>query len=967
MSINESLLIPASHQASRPLDPDHPPNEKQQELEDRQEAQGDLLEFVRETNRRVKALDNADWLRILRSQVRATMYYDDRQYGEVTPEGMWRDFDRSPGDIRPIDNQYKIHVDKLLMEMARSQTELGVRPRNPNRTDLVEASKFAKARIEANAADLNAAFTLRECQSLLLKAMTYRYSYFIPEADDQASETRPVTTQKQTGSDREIEVCKYCSAPMKADESGQPKCVKCGNTIGKLISLTAKTVNSTEYKPTKGGKVCTVHLDPTMVRISLNARMSVRESPFVWYRQRVMRCVLEESFPDVKIPSSAQESESEASRYKADAERTPSNTYDSSWNNKADRKEGGFQFESVDFDLFWYDPVVYRMARWKAPQKMVGGELPAMQSLGDEYPNGCCIAAVGDTILGIYGEDKNKKLVFCVYGIREHGLMGAGTNALIGLQDTRNDLLSYLIANTFYNAASREFIRADAFTGNQLPALNQTGVITNVPEDKPLAGWAYAKAEGNPLPAQTLELVHEEAGAMQEQAGTASMVAEGTSAQTQAFGTATGIAYMRDSQVGRMGPNLMLKTDMEEEWAYQILELEKENISPERFLAMANQNVVQENIKGNVSYAAEGVKAFIDPKTNIRRDFIIEAKPGSWTPRTEAERQAKFEGFVNLASKVAEAMANDPRAEQIISMAADVFGQPIEIGEWTSTERVAATRLKAYARTVGVLEKRGFGLQPCPACGGSGQVMDNGGSGQPQPCPDCGGTGSPVVMVALQMTPQAKMNKEMDNHALFVRFYKEWFASDEGMNASDLLKVVVTQVEIQHRSEGMVWVAQQMAVDKLKAEAPAHAAMEAAAPPQEDPASKISVAYKDLPEDVKRQEEERLGFTPSAEGQPPDNSEETKALATIATETHKAELARGTAREETELEMQQQTHAAQMENLRAEADHERALEQKAHDHAHESTQGAVTRAHESAEAKATREHAERVAKEKPKK
>src|SRR2546421_666583 len=190
----------------------------------------------------------------------------------------------------------------------------------------------------------------------------------------------------------------------------------------------------------------------------------------------------------------------------------------------AGASEGGHQFEELPFDLFWIDPVVYQDYRPRRNERLRGGRVINQdQELTELFPEGMCIAMSGETILDVYPENKNKKWCFCVYGIREHALVGSGVNALLGPQDTRNDLKAYMIANTYYNAAPREFVRAGGITGNQLPALNQVAIVTNAPDDKPIKGWAYDKSEGSPLPAQTFEMYQAEGGSLQEGAGTSSL------------------------------------------------------------------------------------------------------------------------------------------------------------------------------------------------------------------------------------------------------------------------------------------------------------------------------------------------------------------------------------------------------------------------------------------------------------
>ena len=894
MSTNSTTLIPSNPNpgALAPVDKDNSLEQKATEQRDidlkHQQDAPELIDFLKKTIASIRDQRTADWLQILNSQARCVAYYDDRQYGEAR-DGRWVDFQRRPGDIRPLDNQYKIQVDKLLMEVSRSFPEVKADASDPNDTHMVEGAKFAQYRLKTNRKRLlKKKFRLREAHALLLKTMTWRYTVFNQQAANSPTVKKPRTAKKSYGQTRSLPTCGMCGGPSKLVDSSGPedayKCAACGSNRMKIVEISSQERDVVEgYDEVKGGCVQTYHIDPCMVRISLAARESVADSPFLWYTQMIARCILEAAYPGMHITNSG--ALTEAAQYRRDAESAPSNAnmglvpYRAM--NTEDPAAGGNQFEELQFDLFWIDPSVYAGRTWKTDQRLRGGRvLPAGQELGTLCPDGDCIAATSaNEILDLYPEDKNKKWVFCVYGVREQGLVGSGTNALLGPQDTRNDLKAYLILNNYINAGRREFIRAGAFTGNRLPTMDQAAVVENVPDDKGMEGWAHSTVQGNPLPAQSMELYQSETGAMQDQAGTSSSSTQGAAPDLKALGTATGVAAMRDQAVGRMGPNLMLIADMEEEWSYQVLEQEQANISPERFLKMANQSVTAEDTDGSITFSAEGVEAFMN--MNIRADLDIDTIQGSWMPKTPAEEQASLTAFGQFAATVTEKMGADPRGQELIAMAADVFGIPLKLDGWSATEHVAAARIQALADTCGVMEKRGLKMAP---------VMPGEGD-EDQPTPE-------LVQQAIINTPDAYIDNELDNHALFYSFYQEWWASDEGQSCSNLLRAVIKAEAILHR-KGMVYKAQQMITDKMKSEAPQMVAAQATAAeaaknaPAADKKPSASMSYKDVPEDIKRQMEAAEGYQPSQTGTPPEadpaGAEVAKTQGTLAVNQHKHE------------------------------------------------------------------------------
>lgn len=950
MAAKASTLLIPTQSGVVPVDPDQQPNARAEQ--EREEAVDcpELINYIKRTVAAVKKLRDADWQAILDSQVRCVAYYNDRQYGKVV-EGVFKDHRREPGDIRPVDNQYKIQVDKLTMEFSRAFPDIKVTASDTNNSQMVEAAKFAQSRVNANRRQLlKNGDRLREAQALLLKACTWRYTYFNEQAKDSPMERRERRSTKTYGQARSMVVCRLCGMPMKpvmnqdgAGARDEYECISCGSNRQKKVGTEPQQAEMVDgYDQVPGGRVETRHVDPTMVRISLSARREVADSSFLWYHQRVERHILEGIYHEFKIKNSGGDLNM-ADRYKADAE-GPSNTNYASTQfrdggNNEEGQDGGDQFEECPYDLFWIDLSVYGRKKFPRPQKLFGGRvLPANTELGKMFGEGLRIAMNADQVLDLYGEDKNQKWDFCVYGVREHALVGSGTNSLLGPQDTRNDLKACLIANVFYNASSREFIRDGAFTGNRLPNLNEAAVIVDIPDEKPVEGWAHSRSDGKPLPDQVVGLYQSEAGALQEGAGTSSLSSEGAAPDLRkALGTATGVAAMRDQAVGRMGPNLMLLTGMEEEWSYKVLCLELENFSEERFLKMANQSIAAEDTDGSITFSAEGIKTF--RRCNPRTDFNIEAVQGSWMPRTEAERQANLGAFSSFVAQVNKALGSDPRAMELIAMAADILGIPIDFGGWTSTEHVAAARIRAFARTVETYEKRG--QRPITP-----ELIQS------------------VINSAASDDANTIIDNEMDNHGLFMDFYQRWWASDEGQSCSPLLRAVIKTEHVLHR-RGAVFQGTEKNKDTIATEAPKQLAAQAAAAdaapnPEDATKAKISESmnYKDLPAGAQAAMLESVGLPSDGAGVEDDGTAAVtaKTQGALAVQEHKSQLETDAMKEQARIDLEKTQQAAALQEELAQAEHARTLQAETHRQDHEAGMKGAELAVKSAEGAATRHH-----------
>lgn len=777
-----------------PVDKDNPPSDRINEDKERKRNFPPLLKYLKDTCKEIQNLDKTERENLRRSQQRCVAYYDGRQNIKYE-DGEWKDRDVGTNYILPEDNQYKIQVDKQNMEMCRSITELDVEPRDKSRSAYKEAAAFIKAEIDAaRQRIITASFQQREHLSLLLKTITIRYSFFDAEAEDSPLEKKPKFEQLLIGSKSSLRVCAECGA--KTPLSSQPeietehtqkvRCPDCGSEETKELSSEPLPLEMpVGYEMVKGGQVKSIHVDPTTVDLDFAGR-GIPDSPFLHVRQTFKRGFLEKLYPNIKIPSTEK---SEERRWAEASETAVSNDngYGAWYSDGSDVQMGGRQFEEITVDLYFLDSWVYDEYTNREDEKLPSGKiLPADWKLGKAYPDGACIVLAAETVLDLYPVNKNKRWSMCVYGAREHALHGSGTNSLLGPADTINNANAFVLANAYFNANPKEFINPDYIS--QLPTLEKAGIVQNLPpEAKGIIGFAYDRAPGIPLTAEVYGIREGAMNSLQDHAGTSSLSAQGA-ADMKSLGTATGVEASRDQAVARMIPNLMLKDEMEEEWAYQIIELEQENYTKERFL----RSLQHDREEGDLNYTAEGIEAFL--QSNIRADFIIKARPGSSMPKTPAQKRANFAAHAEVVSRIIKMLPpkeGQDIANEMLSLSAESFDQPMNIGGWSASEREAARRLKLLAESVKMREQSGFS--------DASQEM--------------------AVLILLE-TPQAMISVEMDEHDAYIEFYKDWFVADEGVHASPLLRKVVEVRTIEHRTRGIVGQAQEQAKDMIESQEP---------------------------------------------------------------------------------------------------------------------------------------------------
>jgi hypothetical protein len=769
-----------------------------------------LEKYLNKTLDAIAGLDRNANLKIHNEMVKCVAYYDGKWDGELR-NGEWVENPIVDGEIQPKDNEYKKQIDKLHMEMCRNKISYEVEAVDKSSASMREAAEFATRRININQERIETEpFLQAENMSLLLKTISYRYTFFDRSAESSETEVEARVIRHLT-SGMKMLVCRTCGMaegklpgerepaeiPDREDQTepaveelrqgaidsldastGTP-CRRCGDTERREIGVPESEGLKLEYEEKPSGRVVSIRPDSTMVQLDLNGR-DIPSSSFLRWRLVLRRCDWEAMFPNTRIPSSK---ETEEARRRSHQQSQASNS--DQWDSDGE-DEGGSQFEKIEGELVWLDTKVYQRYKNKEDEQLAGGDiLRAGAPLNETYPDGACIARIGQKILDIYPSNKNKCWTMCVYGLREHALHGSGTTALLGPQDTINDENAFIVAHHYYMAAGREFIRADAIEGGDLPPINKVGIITNATEEvSNILDYAYGRSQPQALSGDVYGFREAMRGSIQDAAGTSSLSMQGA-ADMKALGTATGVEASRDQAVGRMIPNRKLQAHMGAEWGKQVLETERECYTAETFLKVAGKT----NEKGEVEFTERGVKTFY--QSNISTDFMV--KPSNFMPTTPAQEKANAADFGQIAGQIGPL----PNAPQLLSLIAPRFGIDYDVDEWGAGERSASMRLEEYARVCEIIAQGGY-----------------------EPSDEM------VSAVLANCAEWAKVNPEMDNHQAYRDFYEDWWVSDEGRNADTLLRMVVQNVHGLHLNKGLVPQAQEQGAAQLAAKAPQMAADE---------------------------------------------------------------------------------------------------------------------------------------------
>lgn len=817
------------------LAPIDPAKSLEQEALERKEQenwnQTSFFDFINDTVDFIDTIDHEAILEVRKVMVKSHRYYDGHQYGHVDNRGVWHDEPTRPRDVTLVDNQYKYHVDTAEMEMVRATPSLDIASADPSDTELVEAAKVAQSRVDGHRKRiLTPSFVQTEAMNKLLKTVGIRYTYWDGGAG--RKEQVPNTTEEVVPP-ISATVCAICSYPVDTTETANaqpdaalvPRCPHCGSTRTKVITgQPTKRQVVTGYRKLALGEPCSQPIDPLQVTVYLGAR-NIPGSPYLKFKQMVMRSILEQTFKGRAIPSTG--TKSMELQYQQGIERSVDGSHQAhAWmGDGKGQKEGGRQFEPIENEQCWLDPHLYAGYRNREAQELCNGMVlqPGQDPL-ELFPDGMYINRVTRTILDMWPEDKNKKWSAAVFGLRPGGFYGSGTSALHSDQDVINMIRSLSVANANANAVPREFVNTDYLEGNKL-SNDPTEVIqvSTLPQGGTIAGNVYHQAQAQGLAQEVYGISSDAKNAMQAKLGTFSAMGTDQPDLKGALSTATGISILRDNAVGRMGPSLWLGTEMDVEQAYQFLEHEQDNPNPRRYRPA--QGSAGATPKGDLSYTMAGVKRLLN--CDVRNDLIITPVQDSWMPVTRGQKIGNLKEFLPFT---------DPKIPQEIqALAADVYSIHLNIGSWTAEQREAQRRLQIFAKVCAFLEKElppGADSQQVLACEGCGEEIDPNAygmaeqSGQPWACPTCGSKETEMVNPAVELVlsqSEVPVDMLMDNHDAFIDFYTDWNVADEAHEASRLLRMVVHRRTVQHY-QGKMQYAKYVRGLELEAQAPDAAA-----------------------------------------------------------------------------------------------------------------------------------------------
>lgn len=805
-SSQNQAVLPAHPAGSMPLDQENKQHIQtaKQEFKAREQVGVKLTSFLNRIANEIDALDREKRLALFRQQIKAHQYMDGNFYGYVDQNCEWQQKQKGPDEVWYSNNQLTPYLETALMELSRTQTEVLIQAPPGADDSLVAAAKFAKARYDANRdRTFNARLKQTENTYALLNGITFRYTF--AQFSNGRTERVPKLQKTEPGETETKKLCAMCSRPQvelpdvteitgapmpKAD----PKCRHCGSEMFLEIGMSEQPDTIIGYENIPNCQNSWIVPNPVGITVSLQASC-IEETPFIKWKQMIVRSVLQSKFKGMELPSTG--TESVELRYITNQQKaTPAATnaqpgYDS---NAADTT--GRELELLEFQQIWLDYSMYCDQTFDEDTPLGRGKvLPKGKPLGSAYPNGCYYARCDQMIVDIWNEDKNRKWSSSPYGLRPGSMYGRASHPALSDQEVLNDVETLLMANAWSNGVPREFVDPEYI--NELSADPQvpTKLLTPMGQAGNIIGRAYGVAEAQNLSTEIYGIRDKKESAIQNKIGAMSGTGAGGLADTQKWGdTATAISIKRDLAVGRFSPHLELMADqLDIPQAKQFLQNEQQYFTPAQWK------------KAKGEHGDDALAAFL--KCDLLNDLIYTISPGSYMPKSDAQVQAKLLSYADLLPVLAQ--LNNP---EIIAYASEVFGIPEHLGGWNSDRAHAGKVIKRFQALAELFIENNGDLPT--------NALD------PVPGP-IGPDGQPVMVPSLAMIVAQKINNYskmpvdvfLDNHVALQDAYRDWRTTDEGQEASNAMLAAVA-LRVNLHQEGIAKQGQILTRTALAAQQP---------------------------------------------------------------------------------------------------------------------------------------------------
>ncbi len=765
------------------------PQSEREATQRKNKTHPNFVRFIHETTSDIKNKDSVGYRRRHKRWMINWLFYNGEQYG------FWDDDSGTYQTVEPnsrrkfyINNHLSSFIDATQKEWARSKTELTVHPAD-DRPESAGAARIASHILAHYQRKLRNPIDHQE--EGLIAAMCgsyFRYSYFStnavggmgrwPQIEKTSVKIAPDAFLCQCGNAGSVE-------ELIPSMDGTSNCAECGNPNVQIIeSPTTEVDQVSGYEERPRGDIVSENVDPFEIKLHPKARSGrVESSPYLYRERRVHRAVLEDVFPNIDVPKFGEtldDGYGSGLKEQKWLERSAGNVSEGNrFGNITNNRDA--DDDTVIFRQIWLDPPLY--GRYTFPEDTTVGDgiqIPKDTPLKELFPDGLYIGLIGNNIVDVRNENKNKHWVAGVYRILPTSFWGRGIEDAVWQQRLLNDvynlMVEYLkrcsVPTVLYNSL---MIEPGSF-GNQPGELIP---VENGGPDVPL-DRLYLQVPAPNLPAHIPNFIEQCKRDMQTQIGAFSTL---TGAPDVDITTATGIKLLREASVALIAMALAIKAEVDAIWGQQILELAKDNLlTPQAFPV-------------NGQYGQQEIKWF--SSVDIAAQLVVSYAEHSVIPRSEVERRNDVIDAM-AAGNVPLGIWNPQMPAELRRLLSERFNIPYAADNFAQVERQARIRLEQIKQLVEEAL----------------QAVEVVGEGYLMPDPETGMI--PAVMEILQ---RVRINPKLDDHDTHMQFIRNWFLEDDGLFATDLMQAVM-EARFDEHFQAKIMVAQMNSQASVMAQAP---------------------------------------------------------------------------------------------------------------------------------------------------
>lgn len=672
------------------------------------------------------------------------------------------------GDEYFFDPKLNTYLASIMPELLQAQTRFLVKPKQSNEIKYRRVAEFLQKEYETWLANTN---TINKRQreikwNLLPAGDTYRFLFLNEKKIARVIET-PVTKIKD----------------VKSKIGGGWQCPNCG-VKGSLSDLDVKNADSDtvicpqcEYGQVKIIPQVSVQIEEAerfesspMFELDFEVP-DANEITVIWtddeianalcviWTKEMPRCLVQEAFPDKKIPKGNVTDEDKPDYLKEDGE-VETNT------------------ENIRVQRIWLSPSVYHNFSLDKPEEIdVDGKTITVSGsvIQETCPHGLYFVRAGEkTILLTYEQAIGDVWTHSVNEIGFRGY-GVGEWELLELQFQKNEArtqrMQKLLKDSVENIVAREGFY------DAIP--NQHGAIVNVrdvPPDMPLNNIISRIPAAN-FPAESTELEKQVDGDMQARLGAMSTGTADLPDMNAVKTTATGYQMYQNHTMERRRPLLQMRAEnLDRRQFYQYWRAFRDYQSP----------AAAESYFDN--YPKEVVEWFYE--MDVEKDFEVTVVPNSYMPKTKEQRQVEFQNWWAIANPLY--MQDAEKLRKIERQMVELF-DGIDFEEQSEEQTEAQLRLDTVIEAAQEIEdaqkKLGVGIRD--ANGFVSMDLVNVALAQATKL-------TKTLQTPSDPFPDKPIDVLLDEHEEFIDVYQDYLRSSNGRQLSQFVRAVIKTLIVVH-------------------------------------------------------------------------------------------------------------------------------------------------------------------------